>query len=321
MVFQAAEYTFHQLVGWRTRLEEPLFGLREVLMLDLDEELNRLTIGIDAASSQHLVSEVVGQTGVPLAAVNVEVLGEVVPTSTLSDVHRPLQGGIKISSSAGECSLGFNAVLDGRNVFLTNSHCSLRSWDLDYGKFYQPLVASTHEVGYEYKDPNGSSCGFLSKNVCRYADVAAISVNAGTATSLGYIARTMFSASGPGGIGSRDIDPTNPRFQINSTDIYPDLYEQVHKDGAETGWTMGIVTRTCVETNVYYRSYSRLRCQYLANYGSADGDSGSPVFKLSGSTTVTVQGIHWARVTVDGDAVFSPWGGVQKDLGTMQVLP
>ncbi len=321
IVFRAAEYSFDQLTGWRARIEEPLFDLPEVLMLDLDEELNRVTVGVDAAASQYRALAVVERAGVPRGAVNIRVIGALVPASTLLDVHRPLQGGLTIASSAGGCTLGFNAVLGGRNVFLTNSHCSARSWDLDYGSFYQPFVTSTYQVGYEYQDPNGSSCGFLSKNVCRYADVAAISVNTGTATDLGYIARTTFSASGRGGVGSREIDPINPRFQINSTDVYPELYEQVHKIGAATGWTTGIVTRTCVDTSVSYRSNSRLRCQYLANYGSADGDSGSPVFKMSGSTTVTLQGIHWARVTVDGDAVFSPWGGVQRDLGFMQVTP
>ena len=321
IIFQTVDYSFDQLAEWREQIEEPLFALDGVVMLDLDERLNQLTVGVEAPSDQERVSELLNRYGIPAAAVRVEVTGTIVPTSTLSNPIRPLQGGLRISSAAGGCTFGFNAILGGQNVFLTNSHCSTRSWDLDYGRFYQPFSSSTYDVGYEYKDPNGKSCGFLSRNVCRHADVAAVLINPGISTGLGFIARTRFSAYGIGGIGSTEIDPSNPRFRIDSTDVYPELNEQVHKIGHETGWTTGTVTGTCIDTKVSYRSNSRLRCQYLANYGSANGDSGSPIFKPSGSSTVTLQGIHWARVTTGGDAVFSPWGGVQLDLGTMQVLP
>lgn len=110
---------------------------------------------------------------VPAAAVLTDVTGRMTPTTTLSNEQLPLQGGSRIvNSNGGGCTLGFNVVLNGYPVFLTNSHCTIKSWDLDYGRFYQPFLDPFYDVGYEYKDPRGESCGFLSPNVCRYADVS-----------------------------------------------------------------------------------------------------------------------------------------------------
>jgi hypothetical protein len=323
LAFRQGEYGFLQLAEWRDRVALPMLDISGVTLVDLDEERNRVTVGIEEAAIRDQVVQKLAELNVPAAAVLTDVTGRITPTQTLSAEQRPLQGGFRIvNSNGGGCTLGFNIMLNGYRVFLTNSHCTIKSWDLDNGRFYQPFLDPFYDVGYEYKDPRGESCGFLSKNVCRYADVAAILVNSGTAVDLGYIGRTTYSAYGNGGVGSTEIDTLNPRFFFNSTDVYPELNERVHKVGASTGWTEGDVTRTCVDTSVPYRSNSRLRCQYTANYGSMDGDSGSPVFKLAGGNGITLQGIHWGRVDAAGDAVFSPWGGVQKDMpGFGQLFP
>jgi hypothetical protein len=88
----------------------------------------------------------------------------------------------------------------------------------------------------------------------------------------------------------------------------------VDKVGSATGWTSGLVTRTCIDSAQQGTSVA-LICQYFANYGNAGGDSGSPVFQWSGSgTSVTLVGLHWGRSASGSDGVFSPIGGIEVEL-------
>lgn len=94
----------------------------------------------------------------------------------------------------------------------------------------------------------------------------------------------------------------------------------VDKIGRTTGWTYGEVYWTCADFGVEYRSHSRLRCQYVANYGNYYGDSGSPVFFWHGDS-VSMVGIHWGIKDEDPSfAAFSSWSGIEKDLGTVYVV-
>ena len=51
--------------------------------------------------------------------------------------------------------------------------------------------------------------------------------------------------------------------------------------------------------------------------GSAGGDSGGPVFGVSGTTSATALGITWWRGEYNGDSisVYSPISGIHDDFG------
>ena len=70
---------------------------------------------------------------------------------------------------------------DGYNLFLTASHCSSKSWEDDNTVFYQaiPDYYDFSRVGVEYDDKQGSSCGFLSVNVCRCAQMLVLVMSSG----------------------------------------------------------------------------------------------------------------------------------------------
>ena len=208
---------------------------------------------------------------------------------------------------------------DGYNLFLTASHCSSKSWEDDNTVFYQaiPDYYDFSRVGVEYDDKQGSSCGFLSVNVCRYADATLVRTDVGIGDELGRIARTRYAASSvaPDTLGSLEIDPANPYFQIvGSTSVA--VGTTVQKIGARTGWTRGSVSATCVDTNAS-RSYSKLRCQVRTKTWVSKGDSGGPAFLLNPEGTVYLLGVFWGRTKNGSDHYYSPLSGVQRDLGTL----
>ena len=102
------------------------------------------------------------------------------------------------------------------------------------------------------------------------------------------------------------------------TDQKKDVYDygdttlgtKVYKSGLVSGLTFGNVDNTYIQ--MYSYELGRyLEDQFTATYSSSTGDSGSPVFTVSGST-VKIVGIHWGH-NVDNSA-FSPISGVIGDL-------
>jgi hypothetical protein len=254
-------------------------------------------------------SQRVRDAGVPLQALRFEISGPLEVDQTLQQVERPLMGGYQIVNAYdGACTLGFGAMNpdNGRLAFVTNSHCTGTWLCLDGTVFHQPL--RPHRVGQEVRDPRAFRCGLVWR--CRFADAALVEVDAGVQIDLTRIARTQFwNWYWPG-----SLDVVNPPDLITSGWGYPPQGIAVDKVGRTTGWNVGYVRRGCVI--VKHPGRVRLRCQYLADYDSRAGDSGSPVFVLYGNT-VQLTGIHWGRTTrfFAARAVFSPLAGVAFGLG------
>lgn len=179
----------------------------------------------------------------------------------------------------------------------------------DGGSFFQ----NGEYIGYEFHDPSPRECPswfpyFSGK--CRWSDSTIIRQVAGPDYTRGEIARTTVRGLN-GNSGSKTISSSSPRFRITAKQAAPAAGSRVDKIGNATGWTSGLVTRTCIDTNQQGTSVG-LICQYFANYGNAGGDSGSPVFLWSGSgDSVTLVGLHWGG---SGDGVFSPIGAIEEDL-------
>ena len=94
----------------------------------------------------------------------------------------------------------------------------------------------------------------------------------------------------------------------------------VYKVGKATGLTSGIITGVCVGIPVLPGPIKFL-CQTTANYLSAPGDDGAPVFQITNGalSLVKLVGIHWWGA--GGVAYISPIGGIEKEreLGPLQV--
>jgi hypothetical protein len=130
-------------------------------------------------------------------------------------------------------------------------------------------------------------------------------------SSQGLIART----TGPNN-GSITVDDANPFFSITSQDNSTTSFRVgtvVNKIGRTSGWTQGEIIATCVHTNVFGSNFTQL-CQTFVSAGVLGGDSGSPVFTITGKDRATLIGILWGG---SGSSlyVFSPLKQIRDELG------
>jgi hypothetical protein len=88
--------------------------------------------------------------------------------------------------------------------------------------------------------------------------------------------------------------------------------QTVSKVGRTTGTSSGVVTNTCVNTNVSGSQLTQL-CQTFVSAAVGSGDSGSPVF--TGSGNVTLVGILWGGSSNGAQFVFSPLRSIKDELG------
>jgi hypothetical protein len=306
-VARRADFTFMELREWRDRIVGRVLPLPGVEMVDLDEARNRVTVGVSDAAARRAVEREAAAVGVPLAALNLERMEPARGHSLVSFI-RPLEGGLLIGTPVADCTIGFPMIFAGRRAFMTASHCTTNFWNGPDGTpVYQPTMVPGNFVGREMFDPPSFPC--WGSPDCRYSDASVIETAPGVPITLGWIARTT-------GWGSINIDPVQPHFFIVNKQMSTAVGDPVHQMGAQSGWTWGQVTNTCVDIAVGPRI---VLCQNVANYPSLPMDSGAPVFQPDlPSSHVRLAGLHWAEI--NGRSVFTPLRILEIDMGPLTVF-
>lgn len=331
VVIREADFAFRELAEWRDLAYEYALGRDDVVRLDLDERRNRVAIGITDSGVVTDVEDILLELGIPRGAVVLERAADPVKDVTLRDEFRPARGGFEITTTdqfgigpAGICTLGFSAVSGTKNVAFTASHCTDEFWDIDNGGAYQDTIVGGNFIGYENADPDWFDCDspWYATRPCRYSDAANFEYMSTVDFDLGYLARTLGPpATGWGNWGSITIDDANPRWHITDKG---DPIGTIHKVGMRTGWTEGDALFSCVDRDVNQEINGdeetvRLKCQYEADYYSFGGDSGSPVFRITGANSVTLVGLHWGRDTVQDRTILTPMSGLELDFGAFTI--
>lgn len=313
---RAARFDFPTLRQWRDQLF-PLMDADQAFAMDVDEAQNRIWVAVESAGGGASVRAEAARLGIPASALVVEVQQKPQPRATLRESSRPVLGGVQIVSGTGStCTLGFNALMNGAPVFVTNSHCSGTQWRLDTVPQRQPVNDAGNEIGYETRDKGSVNCQFGTGLMpCRRSDSSIYGFNPGVPHTLGQIARPLYY--GANQAGSLEIDPLNPYFQItakNTTGLSVGTW--VDKVGRTSGWTRGQVEKSCV----WLKSTFYLECQYVSSTWSQPGDSGSPMFVVGSG--ITLHGLLWGGPENDWTTTwYSPVGGVETDFGvTLQVF-
>ena len=335
-----AQYDYTQLDAWYRGSWARALALPGAVFSDIDEGSNRLRFGGTDVAAVASIANTLLSLGVPASAVEVQLAAPVVQTATLRDKIRPPHGGLQIQFFASPvsplvsvCTLGFNAVKDGVQSFITNSHCTNRQGGTDLRTdYYQStrggvLPSPDNYIGFELDDPtyalgDGTTCPL--GRTCRYSDAARVQYGSGQVFSLGRVARA--AAPNPGIISGDDdpsvlvIDSLSPTWSISAEQAVPVLGQGLNKTGRTTGWTHGTVTGTCVNINVSGSEITQLCQSYVGAY-VAGGDSGSPVFGTHTDGSVFLAGILWGSSTdlVTGAVqfIFSPLGAVESELGEL----
>ena len=326
-------FTFEQLRGWRDALTDDVMSTPGVVWLDLDEVSNRVVIGILSGADDRSLHRLAHERGVPEGAVELRITGSYVPQKTLLDEFRPIEGGTKIQWLDGnvvvDCTLSFAARWNNKDAFLTAGHCSPMAWGTDSVEQFQPLVplsgadsATMTPIGREVFRYFETLIKFRVAN----SDAAIYEFMPDTIPPipaeqwvLGRIAKPSSGCFPSCPNPNLEVDPDQAHWTIVATKSSFVVGDLVSKIGMATGWTQALVHQTCV--HMRETSSTEYRCQVLAEYGSAAGDSGAPVILdvSPGDPNIVLGGIHSGRST-SGYAVFSPWSGIVQDYGGLVVF-
>lgn len=286
------QYGFLDLKEWSDRMAADVLAISGVVLTDIDEANNRLTVGVEnLETAGPLVEEVLATLGIPREAVSIEETEPIKPL--LRTFRRPVVGSLQIHFPPFLCTLGFNAIRAGVTGYVTNSHCTNVQGGVESTVHWQHLVGSTNgilnRIGVETVDPPylplvGVGCP--AGRLCRWSDSSFARKDPGVPASLGRTARTA--------LGSFAWNGTDLFRIVGETD-FPLVGEGLTKIGRTTGRTTGPVAFTCVNTNVGGTIFTQL-CQDFVTAGVAGGDSGSPVFRITNAplaNDVRLYGILW----------------------------
>jgi hypothetical protein len=289
-----------------------VLSLPGTVYADHDEVRGKLVFAVENQNAIPGVRRVLEARGISPDDYIIKQTLPIVRLSTLQDRYRPTEAGTQIHFGNYLCSIGFNADFGTERSMITASHCTNTQGGVEGTTYAQPLRSVDPTViATEVSDPQYTSLPGCSRGkACRYSDASRSVYSAGTESSRGIIAQTTGVNN-----GSLEVSGTiSVTAQDNNSTTFSG---DVDKVGRTTGWTRGTVDGTCVTVNVS-GSKIQLICQTLVTNPNAEivggGDSGSGVFKTTGTGTATLIGILWGG-SGSTTFVFSPLKNVQDELG------
>jgi hypothetical protein len=316
-----AQYDAIQLATMHRQVV-PVLSIDGVVYTDADEKANLVAIGVENARARASVEQAVGMLGLPAGAVVIRDAEPVVHMQTLQQRVRPVAGGLQINFPGFLCTLGVNVrsphpAAAGVHGFLTNSHCTNVQWDNAAGQtwYAQPSgVASCPGgdcIGREVHDPQGFTGGVCPVGrICRYSDAAGARYLPGIENAFARIYRTT-------GVGSITIDQANPFYNIvaeNPTNVA--IGDSVFKVGRTTGFTRGVTTGSCVNTNLS-PNFTYLCHDWITGPSGSvgGGDSGSSTWSRSPAGQIQNVRVNGLLCCGSGSSIFihSPMSGVRTD--------
>ena len=309
-------YRWQQLQGWQEAATAEALAVSGAVFVDNDETSNRVRIGVENLGAVGQVRAAVARLRIPDDAVIVERAEPILQVATLQNVmDRPVRAGVQINFPGFLCSVGFNATSGTQKSFVTASHCTNKQGGVEGTPYWQPLqTTAPTQIATEVADPvyvkGGAGCP--RGKLCRYSDASRAAYANGANQALGLIARTNAANSssleiaGSFTITTDDCGTTGGCLAVGTT---------VNKVGRTTGWTAGSITATCVNTGVSGSRIVQL-CQTFVSARVGGGDSGSDVFQITGSSA-KLAGVLWGGNSAGTQFVFSPFGNVTRELGTL----
>lgn len=308
-----AEFTFSELVGWKTVLLQELINLPGFVSIDVDERSNRIRIGISSEDARLPVLHGVQTAGLDPTVVNVvvEPPPQLLAKTYLDDRYRPTGGGLQISlyPATGGCTHGWSVSTNqAESGFLTASHCVSYGSGTASGSFTQPggtndvddLVGSVSlNEPWDLTTCDDPELGGAWNGDCARADVLFVE----SSEAAKRIALTRFVGTNSNE-GSTELD----QFWVDIGDVataWVGMYAD--KVGYVTGWTRGTVTQTCKDVKVPIPGGGHfvVLCSGLVDTAKAcNGDSGSPVFKGFAGSDIRPLGILFAGLCSATDAHF-----------------
>lgn len=335
--FRKVAHDFLKLKKWKDHARASLLTRPNVYFLDIDEENNRLSIGVLNATEKAFAVQFLNDNNIPGAVAVVLPPADPPPNpypesqETLRNTQS-LYGGVQIMPGGfAVCSLGFNTILSAENIngsvwtysydhfLVTAGHC-MNSVGSSTGTPVYQTPTRSRVIGYEYRQPLWQSEYYYSPGQsyydcpagsrCSLAEVALVRYTVPWGGSR--IARTTFAGSAQD-TGSVTLDYSAP-WQVADSVMDHTLLTGtlIMKVGRSTGWTQGYITQTCTDYRLHLNGQPTqfvVLCSWSTNFTSRGGDSGAPVFKnkFGSYPQVQIVGTIWAGATGVSTFSFYPY--------------
>jgi hypothetical protein len=301
MVMEPATWSFSQLKALQERVTPDVLSVAGAVMTDVNEKTNRVAIGIETREAMPRVEKVLARLAASRDMIDIVEIGPIRPASVQGG-YRPVTGGLQIETPGSYCTLGFPALQGGTLGFVSNSHCTQTQGGVESTQAHQAVSPAL--AGTELTDPvytSGGSCP--AGRICRSSDSAFFQANTSVSP---LIAQTP---------GAFDLSISS-WLEIPGKVLYPSQGQTVYKTGRTSGTTSGTIEWACATVNSGTTPHTYF-CNYMATsptQNGAGGDSGSPVYFLSGNTA-TLTGIMWGAGSNPWLFAFAPLGAVEAELG------
>ncbi|HYO69586.1 MAG TPA: hypothetical protein VEU33_26275 [Archangium sp.] len=306
VVYAPARFSFASLKALQERVTPDILSQAGTVMTDVDEKGNRVVVGVESSEVRQRILARLEALGAPPDMVEVVEMSPIMPTSTVQAGWRPITGGLQLETSGKYCTLGFAAMRGTTLGFVTNSHCTQTQGGVESTLAYQPTIATSNLAGTELVDPlytSGGSCP--AGRVCRRSDSAFFRADT-TVNPLIAATSGAFNLS------------VSSWLAVPSKTLSLAQGQTVFKTGRTTGTTSGTIEWACVTVNSGGTPHTYF-CNYIATNSTQNGqggDSGSPVYFLSGSNA-TLAGLMWGAGSNPWNFSFSPLAAVQDELGIL----
>ena len=272
-------FDFSTLSSWYAVVSKAVQPEDDLNATDIDETRGVIKLGFSSMGRVDHLRSRLKALGVPSQMVEFEQREPAQPETTLNQKYRPAVGGLQIqmpgNPGPSTCTLGFNVLKWGTGgtydlslgrFFLTASHCSMTRGLVSGLPLYQHTATAGNRIGVEVDHADtlsGAACP-AAKSPCQHADVLVVQYDDSVSTLYLRVANVD---------ASKNITGT---YNLQGAPTVGGITgEVVTKVGENTGKTTGTITATCVDhllTGIWQL------CQGEANYGSAGGDSGAPIF-------------------------------------------
>lgn len=178
--------------------------------------------------------------------------------------------------------------------------------------------AAVSTLGFAAKTSSGTKGFVVAEHAAPFIGSAIYEPTASSSNYVGSVAKYSNTEADASWVPSTnvraviyDYDTDHTRNVVSYGD--PAVGNMVYKSGITTGRTNGQVTAkktTKLDVGVGRTLYN----QCLAQFSCEPGDSGSPVYILSGTTGAKIVGILWGQNGASS-SYFSPVSGIHNDLG------
>jgi hypothetical protein len=311
---ETAAYDYRTLLTWKSEIEK-MFGDKSGLfqMVDIDENNNRIVIGVDTKDSRNRLMRakaLIKALNIPSSALRFERNEPATSLAFLDDSQRPAAGGMQISlrtpTGQSYCTLGVPVKRNGIVGFVTAQHCKEDINPAVGVAVYQP---EPNKIGTIAALGSFVNSGCSSGDKCLYSDAMYVKADNASSISLGKTNYTQ---------GYQNLTIAG-QHRITAVASFPSSDKRMMSTGRTTGTSInGGITKTCVTLALEVGTVFCTNSYAITGQSPKGGDSGSPVYYRNTDGTVTLSGILIAIGS--GEATYTPWTQVQKQLGTLSLF-